>query len=143
MTRLDDWFRRVQFSSEELPVNQNVSAGRYDTEMAGDSTNLRKWSDTELTRAVAASSSWRGLMRALGLPETSPKMILHIKQDITRLDLDTSHFTVRNIWSEGRLKRAIANAHSWSDLLLPSDFSQARTTGGCESRRTPYALDWM
>jgi len=85
--------------------------------MAGNSSNLRNWSDTELTRAVAASSSWRGLIRALGLPETSPKMILHIRQDITRLDLSTSHFTVRNTWSEGQLKRAIANAHSWSDLL--------------------------
>jgi hypothetical protein len=85
--------------------------------MAGDSSNLRKCSDTELTRAVAASNSWRGLMRALGLPETSPKIILRIKQDITRLALNTSHFTMRNTWSEGQLKRAIANAHSWSDLL--------------------------
>ncbi len=85
--------------------------------MAGDSSLLRKWSDVDLTNAVAASTSWRALMRTLGLPETSPKTILRIKQDVARLDLDTSHFTMRHTWSEGQLKRAVANAQSWSELL--------------------------
>jgi len=83
--------------------------------MAGDSPS--RWSDTELTSAVAVSTSWRGLMRALSLPETSPQMILRVKQDVARLGLDTSHFTTPRTWSGGQLKRAIAAAQSANDLL--------------------------
>ena len=83
--------------------------------MAGDSPC--KWSDTALTSAVAASTSWRGLMRALGLPETSPQIILRAKQDVARLDLNTSHFTKQRAWSDDQFKAAIAAAQSWSELI--------------------------
>ncbi|MGD0704395.1 MAG: hypothetical protein ABSA02_31465 [Trebonia sp.] len=83
--------------------------------MAGDSPS--KWSDAELTSAVAASTSWRGLMRALSLPETSPQMILRVKQDVARLGLATSHFTTPRTWSGGELKCAIAAAQSTDELL--------------------------
>ncbi|HEX2743583.1 MAG TPA: group I intron-associated PD-(D/E)XK endonuclease [Streptosporangiaceae bacterium] len=83
--------------------------------MAGDSQS--KWSDTELTSAVAASTSWRGLMRTLGLPETSPQTILRAKQDVVRLSLNTSHFTKQRTWSGSQLKCAIAAAQSTDELL--------------------------
>jgi hypothetical protein len=56
-------------------------------------------------------------MRALGLPETSPATIQRIKQDITRLDLNTSHFTAQQAWSDGHLRQAVAKAQSWDELL--------------------------
>jgi hypothetical protein len=83
--------------------------------MAGDPQS--KWSDTELTSAVAASTSWRGLMRTLGLPETSPQTILRAKQDVVRLSLNTSHFTKQRTWSGSQLKCAIAAAQSTDELL--------------------------
>jgi hypothetical protein len=90
-----------------------------------------KWSDTELADAVAASSSWRGLMRALGLPETSPQTILRVKRDVARLRLDTSHFTTPRTWSAGQLERAIAAARSEDELLhslgLPPGSDEAWT----------------
>jgi PD-(D/E)XK endonuclease len=76
-----------------------------------------KWSDAELTSAVAMSTSWRGLMRALRLPETSPQMILRVKQAVASLGLDTAHFTTPRAWSDGQLKRAIAAAQSADGLL--------------------------
>jgi hypothetical protein len=98
-----------------LPLEQNVSAQHYGTDMAGDSPS--KWSDTELTSAVAMSTSWRGLMRALSLPETSPQMILRVKQGVVHLGLDTSHFITPRTWSDGHLKRAIEDAQSANELL--------------------------
>jgi PD-(D/E)XK nuclease superfamily protein len=83
--------------------------------MVGDSQS--KWSDTELTSAVAAATSWRGLMRTLGLPETSPQTILRAKQDVVRLSLNTSHFTKQRAWSGNQLKCAIAAAQSTNELL--------------------------
>jgi hypothetical protein len=83
--------------------------------MAGDSRC--KWSDTELTNAVAASTSWRGLMRTLGLPETSPLTILRAKQDVVRLNLNTSHFTKQRAWSDDQFKTATAGAQSRSELV--------------------------
>jgi hypothetical protein len=83
--------------------------------MNGDSSC--KWSDTELTIAVAASTSWRGLMRALGLPQTSPQTILRAKQDVIRLNLNTSHFTKQRAWSDDQFKTAMAAAQSRSELI--------------------------
>jgi hypothetical protein len=83
--------------------------------MAGDSRC--KWSDTELTNAVAASTSWRGLMRTLGLPETSPLTIMRAKQDIVRLNLNTSHFSKQRAWSDDQFKTATADAQSRSELV--------------------------
>jgi hypothetical protein len=83
--------------------------------MAGDSPS--KWSDTELTNAVSASTSWRGLMRALSVPETSPQTILRAKQDVVRLNLGTSHFTKQRAWSDDQFKTATASARSTDELL--------------------------
>jgi hypothetical protein len=83
--------------------------------MAGESP--RKWSDAELTSAVAMSTSWRGLMRALSLPETSPQLILRVKQGVAGLGLDTSHFITARKWSDAQLKRAVTAARSADELL--------------------------
>jgi hypothetical protein len=83
--------------------------------MAGESP--RKWSDAELTSAVAMSTSWRGLMRALSLPETSPQLILRVKQGVAGLGLDTSHFITPRQWSDAQLKRAVTAARSADELL--------------------------
>jgi hypothetical protein len=44
-------------------------------------------------------------------------MIRRIKSHVTELGLDTSHFTGQRTWSDAALKRAAANAQSWSELL--------------------------
>jgi hypothetical protein len=77
----------------------------------------RTWTDEQLVEAVAASRSWRGVLRQLGLSATSAASVKTAKSHVNRLGLDTSHFTGQRTWSDAALKRAAADAHSWSELL--------------------------
>jgi len=85
--------------------------------MTGDSPKKRRWSDTDLVNAVAASRSWRGVMRELELCVTSSGSIQMVKQRVTLLGLDTSHFTGQRAWSDAKLIQAASQARSWSALL--------------------------
>jgi hypothetical protein len=85
--------------------------------MARNSSANCKWSDIDLAAAVAASRSWRGVMRELGLCETSAGSLRVVKRRVAKLELDTSHFTGQRKWSDAALKRAAAQAHSWNELL--------------------------
>jgi PD-(D/E)XK endonuclease len=77
----------------------------------------RTWSDSQLVSAVAASRSWRGVMRELGLCVTSAGSIQVVKRQVVRLGLDTSHFTGQRRWSDAQLKLAITNAYSWREVF--------------------------
>jgi hypothetical protein len=77
----------------------------------------RTWSDSQLVSAVAASRSWRGVMRELGLCVTSAGSIKVVKRHVIRLGLDTSHFTGQRRWSDAQLKRAVSSAYSWPELF--------------------------
>jgi hypothetical protein len=68
--------------------------------------------------AVAASTSWRGVMRELNLCVTSAGSIQVVKRHVGRLGIDTSHFRGKRRWSDAQLKRAVADAQSWRELLL-------------------------
>jgi hypothetical protein len=57
-------------------------------------------------------------MRQLGLCATSAGSIQSVKAQVIRLGLDTSHFTGQRTWSDAALKRAAAEARSWSELLV-------------------------
>lgn len=85
--------------------------------MAENSEKKRNWSDTDLTHAVAASKSWRGVMRELGLCVTSAGSLRVVKRRVAVMGLDTSHFTGQRTWSDAALKRAVAHAYSWDELL--------------------------
>jgi hypothetical protein len=85
--------------------------------MVENSPNKRGWSDTDLANAVAASRSWRGVLRKLGLCATSPGSIRIVKRRVVLLALDTSHFSGQRTWSDAALKRAVAQAYSWNELL--------------------------
>lgn len=85
--------------------------------MADDHIDKRNWSDAQLVSAVAVSRSWRGVMRQLGLPATSAGAIRIVRRHVTRLGLDTSHFTGQRRWSDVQLKLAVANAESWWELF--------------------------
>jgi hypothetical protein len=81
------------------------------------SLDKRTWTDSQLIAAVAASRSWRGVMRELGLCVTSAGSIQVVKRHVIRLGLDTSHFSGQRRWSDGQLRRAVADAYSWREML--------------------------
>jgi hypothetical protein len=85
--------------------------------MPEKSPRQRRWSDAQLAAAVAASRSWRGVMRELNLCETSSGVIKIVKRSAAQLNLDTSHFTGQRRWSDAQLRRAVANAQSWHEVL--------------------------
>src|SRR5215469_7120324 len=77
----------------------------------------RLWSDAQLTEAVKASSSWRGVMRELGLKATSAGAIRIVRRHAVRLGPDTSHFRGKRRWSDAQLKRAVFESQSWDEVL--------------------------
>src|SRR5271166_1468636 len=85
--------------------------------MARSSRSERTWSDIQLIEAVAASRSWRDVMRELGLCVTSAGSIRVVSRHVARLGLDTSHFTGQRAWSDAKLIQAASQARSWSALL--------------------------
>ena len=85
--------------------------------MTRSSSKTYAWSDADLTNAVLASRSWRGVMRQLGLCVTSSGSLRVVKRRVVALGLDTSHFTGQRTWSDAKLKRAAAQAHSCNERL--------------------------
>jgi hypothetical protein len=85
--------------------------------MGRDLSKTVAWSDADLTNAVLAAKSWRGVMRGLGLCATSSGSLRVVKRRVAALGLDTSHFTGQRTWSDAALKRAVAQTHSWNELL--------------------------
>src|SRR5580700_6966601 len=85
--------------------------------MTVNKPDRRTWADSQLISAVAKSRSWRGVMRELGLCVTSAGSIRIVKRRVALLGLDTSHFTGQRRWSDAQLRRALAHAYSWSELL--------------------------
>jgi hypothetical protein len=75
------------------------------------------WSDAQLVKAIAASRSWRGVIRELGLGVNSAGATRAIRRQATYLGLDTSHFTGQRTWSDATLVQAAPQARSWSQLL--------------------------
>lgn len=70
--------------------------------------------DDELARAVAAASSWRAVLRHLGLQRTSG--IRSVRHHADRLGLDYSHFTGGRRWTDGQLAEAVADSNSWGEV---------------------------
>ena len=106
--------------------------------MTEDSLNKRTWSDSQLAAAVAASRSWRGVMRELGLGVTSAGAIRIVKRHVIRLNLDTSHFRGQRRWSDAQLRRAVAHAYSWRELA--SELGLAHSDGDVRVRIKAHAM---
>jgi hypothetical protein len=96
--------------------------------MAEDSPKEHKWSDADLVKAVATSTSWRGVMRILGLCVTSTGSIHVVKRHVALLGLDTSHFTGQRMWSDAKLIQAAAHARSWNALLAAMEIKSTSRT---------------
>jgi hypothetical protein len=77
----------------------------------------RLWTDGQLTDAVKTSTSWRGVMRALGLKTTSAGEIRLVRHHAARLELDASHFRGKRRWSDDQLRQAVAECTSWEEVV--------------------------
>jgi hypothetical protein len=100
-------------------------------------TWTRTYSDEQLVNAIATSSSWRGLLRELGLVATSAGAMRSVRSHADRLGVNYSHFKGQRRWSEDDLRTAIEAAKTWSEaaeLLGIDDVSAESTLKGHAAR---------
>src|SRR5438105_7828337 len=86
------------------------------------------WSDAQLPVAVAAATSWRGVMRELGLNPSNGGITRTIRRRAALLGLDTSHFRGNRTWSDAVLRRAVTEGRTWEEVLTTLGLS-ARAGG--------------
>jgi hypothetical protein len=88
--------------------------------------------DTELIETVASQHSWRGVLRAVGLPESSSRHARLLRNRCIALGIDIGHFRGQRSWSDERLIGAVPVASDWLDLMqalgYPADSGSARNT---------------
>lgn len=75
------------------------------------------WSDEQLPAAVAAATSWRGVMRELGLNPANGGITRTIRRRAGLLGLDTSHFRGNRSWSDTVLRQAVTEGRTWDEVL--------------------------
>jgi hypothetical protein len=94
---------------------------------------MRRYTDDQLTEAIAGSRSRRGVLRSIGLTATSASAMRSVRRHADQLGLDYTHFTGQRRWSDRQLADAIATSASWSqvtDLLGLSGGSSTTTIRG-------------
>lgn len=77
----------------------------------------RTYTDVQLAAAIAASQSWRGVLRQLGLAATSAGAMRSIRSHANRLGIGYGHFTGQRRWTEDGLRTAIAAGDAWADVV--------------------------
>lgn len=85
--------------------------------MAERSPHKTIWSDAQLPAAVAAATSWRGVMRELGLNPANGGITRTIRRRAVLLGLDTSHFRGNRSWSDAVLRQAVTEGNTWEEVL--------------------------
>lgn len=75
-----------------------------------------RYSDAELATAIAKASSWRGVLRKLGLLDSSSGAIRHARARADDLALDYAHFSGQRGWTEAGLRAAVRASHSWDEV---------------------------
>ncbi len=76
----------------------------------------RRYSDKQLAGAVAISTSWRGVLRELGLAATSASAMRSVRSHADELGIDYRHFRGQRGCSEDDLRAAVAAAGTWLEV---------------------------
>lgn len=77
---------------------------------------MRRYTDEQLTAAVAASTSWRGVLRTLGLKGDSAGSMRAARRRADELAVCYAHFTGQRRWSDDELSKAVGASSSWSQV---------------------------
>lgn len=98
----------------------------------------------QLRAAVAASRSWRGVLREVGL--TSPRQGRKLKQACDEYGIDYRHFRNRRA-DDADVALAVAGSTSWAQLLArlghAPDSGSARASVRAHSARLGFDLDHL
>jgi hypothetical protein len=102
---------------------------------------VRSYSDVQLTTAVANSQSWRGVLRALGLPATSAAALRSTRRQADGLGLDYSHFTGQRRWSEPQLIDAVRTSTNWAQVAAALGLAAGTSTTTLRGHSVRLGLD--
>lgn len=79
---------------------------------------MRRYSDDDLIRAMKSSTSWRGVLRMLGLRSSSAGAMRSVRAHADRLELSYSHFRGQRRWTDRQLMEAVASSATWSQVTV-------------------------
>lgn len=79
--------------------------------------SLRTWSDEQLSCAITASTSWRAVLRELGLKANSSGAARIVRRRAAELGLDSSHFRGTRRWTDEQLRNAISSSKAWDEVF--------------------------
>ena len=99
------------------------------------------YTDDALREAVAASRSWRAVMRALGLKGTSSQGLRSVRDHADRLELRYAHFTGQRRWSNDELATAVARSDSWSQVARTLGLSGASSQTALKGHAARLGID--
>lgn len=88
--------------------------------------------EEQLRAAVAASRSWRGVLRSVG--STSAHRARQLRTACDELGIDYRHFGGRT-WTDDALRAALTHATTWPDLLERLGFAAATGSARAAVRR--------
>ncbi|UTX53749.1 group I intron-associated PD-(D/E)XK endonuclease [Leucobacter aridicollis] len=101
----------------------------------------RKYSDQQLAEAIASARSWRGVLRALGLPDTSSSAIRVARQRANDLAIGYGHFIGQRAWTEPRLRAAVASSNTWSGVAETLGIAGSSAAGALEGHCIRLGID--
>src|ERR1700722_15705252 len=98
------------------------------------------WTDAQLAEAISTSTNWRSVMLLLGFGDRSKSAgaVRKVRRRAAELNLDWSHFRGKRRWSDAQLKQAVAECHSWAELL--STLGLSARSGNVESHIKSHAV---
>lgn len=98
---------------------------------------MHSYDDDDLAAAIAACRSWRGVLRALGLPANSGSGLKTLQRRARRLGLDCHHFTGQRGWTSADFAVALEASRSWNEVAqrLGLTGGSARSTLKGHARR--------
>lgn len=77
----------------------------------------RTYTDAQLVDAIKGASSWRAVLRGLGLAGTSASAMRSARAHADRLGVDYGHFRGQRRWTDRELDDAVRNSTSWAEVL--------------------------
>lgn len=76
----------------------------------------RTYTDAQLLQAIDSSSSWRAVLRHLGLNATSSAAIRSVRLRADHIGADYDHFRGKRRWTDHELERAIISSKEWAQV---------------------------
>lgn len=101
----------------------------------------RKYTKEQLAEAIALSTSWRGVLRELGLVATSGAAIRSVRSYADELGFHYNHFRGQRRWTDGSLQSAVARGRTWSEVAEILELQNGSDIGTLRGHATRLKLD--